>query len=1641
DGVYLTSATAATLTIGSAVLGDEGKYSVDAYNDYGVTESAEVSLTVNKVPQFVVQPVATTTLMHGTDLVLSVEAVGKPEAQYRWKKDGVLIAGASGSTLLVSGVAAPEGGVYVAEAYNSVGSAVSANAVVTVLAPPHFTVQPVGGSVNEGGTYALKPTLIGTAPMSYVWKKDGVVVAGGVVKDLTVSPVLRTSGGVYTLEATNAYGTTVSSGASVVVREMVRITKQPEGLVVKEGEDAVLSVECTGEGPLSYVWMRNGVAIANTNSASLTLAKAVPANAGTYMVKVTNMVGSVTSTGAVLGVKAAPVITKAPVGGSVLENRSFTMSVEASGYAPLSYAWKKDGVAISGASGASYTIASMKAADAGVYTVEVSNEVKSVSSAGANVSAFLIPVVTQGPVGGEVTYGGTYTLSVVASGGAPLSYQWMKGGVAMSGKTASSLAITNAVDANTGSYSVRVTNAAGSVTSGSVNVLVKLLPPVIVKQPVDVRVGYKGSVTLSVGATAFGPINYQWSRVVDEADATKDVAIAGATGANYVVSNAMEAAVGKYRVRLSNAAGGVTSNAAGLSLVYAPVIGQQPSGVTVWQGQSGSFEVGVSGGTAPYDYQWFKNGVAMAGKTGSSLSIGSVAGTDGGIYTVRVSNLGGSVTSAGAALTVAVAPGVVKQPVATSVGLGGSGSLSVVASGSGPLSYQWYKDGVAMSGKTGAVLGVSGVVKGDEGMYKVEVSNTFVGETRKVESVEARLTVVEPAVIGEQPVGFEVWEGGGGTLKVVVSGGTAPFTYQWYRNGVAVAGATSTQLVLSGLKGAQAGSYTVRASNLGGVVESAVAEVKVYVGPSVSVQPKEVIGYGGSSVSFGVVAGGSGPLSYQWMKDGVELSGATEKDLVIGSVGGGDKGMYKVVISNTFLGVTKRVTSREVALLVATLPTEFVEQPVGGVVANGGTLRVETRTALGGISSGGLYKVVWQKVVGGVVTKDIVTADGVSVRSWEEGGYVKSRMEVNRNAVVSGGVMAEGVGGAYRVMVRIGNDLGMADSAAVSVSGNASTQSIVFPEIGQKAAGSGAFGLGVGLSPSTNGLSAEVEVLAGGDVIEFTGAQTVKPVAGKAGVVVIRARQNGKATVRSAEDVVRTFMVMPEGGLYGKMSVSRRLNDGVLGSVHGVGVKADGSLWAWGGNGSGQLGLGGGRVGETVLVPEVVGSWSDWEEVSAGDNFTVGIRRSEVLVGGVSQTRRTLWAWGGNESGQLGVGDVGMRAEPVQVGVLTDWVKVSAGRDFVMGLRSDGSLWGWGSNGSGQLGNGTMVGSRVPVQVGALKVWKGVSAGRGHVLGVRVDGSMWAWGWNGFGQLGVGTTRDSAVPVRVGSGTGWAEAYAGLNSSYGRGVDGRLSAWGGNASGQLGDGSVVQRLVPVGVSGGMTWRSVSVGREHVLGVGTDGVLRGWGSNVNAQLGVVLSGRTMSMVPVAVDGATDWASVCAGDAQGYGMKRGGGVLAWGNGKLGQLGNGLSGANLLLVTTPRNRVEFAGVPESAVWKDGVVTVTSVMTPYTQWSSALTDVSVRKPVIGGPWWTVNGAAVDGSGWTSAPGNVLGVVNGILEGGRMRMVTVRSAASGVRSELLTGVLVVYPQAGLGRYEARTKLNYVTATGQQVEIGSGEGR
>ena len=189
------------------------------------------------------------------------------------------------------------------------------------------------------------------------------------------------------------------------------------------------------------------------------------------------------------------------------------------------------------------------------------------------------------------------------------------------------------------------------------------------------------------------------------------------------------------------------------------------------------------------------------------------------------------------------------------------------------------------------------------------------------------------------------------------------------------------------------------------------------------------------------------------------------------------------------------------------------------------------------------------------------------------------------------------------------------------------------------------------------------------------------------------------------------------------------------GSNHAVAIKSDGTLWAWGNNGSGQLG------DNTFLnrtIPEQVGSVTTWSAVAAGSNFTVALRSDG-----------TLWAWGNNGSGQLGDGTTTNQTTPAQIGTLTTWKAVAAGTGFTLALRSGGTLWAWGSNGSGQLGDGTFGNRNTPEQIGSVTTWSAVAADSNFIIALRSDGTLWAWGNNGSGQLGDGTFVSRTSPQQV----------------------------------------------------------------------------------------------------------------------------------------------------------------------------------------------------------------------------------------------------------------------------------------------------
>ena len=324
-------------------------------------------------------------------------------------------------------------------------------------------------------------------------------------------------------------------------------------------------------------------------------------------------------------------------------------------------------------------------------------------------------------------------------------------------------------------------------------------------------------------------------------------------------------------------------------------------------------------------------------------------------------------------------------------------------------------------------------------------------------------------------------------------------------------------------------------------------------------------------------------------------------------------------------------------------------------------------------------------------------------------------------------------------------------------------------------------------------------------------------------------------------------------------------------------------LWSWGVNDVGQLGLG--NV-TSRSSPVQVGALTDWSSISGGKTT------SSTAI----KTDGTLWAWGLNTSGQLGLGNQVSRSSPVQVGALTDWSKISAGSACTIAIKTDGTLWSiGGSNSLGQLGQGDQIARSSPVQIGALTTWSTIYSAS-HSLAVKTDGTLWAWGANSRGQCGQGdTTNTKFSPVQIGAGTSWSSATAGNGFSLAVKTDGTLWAWGVNASGQLGQGDVVNRSSPVQVGALTSWSSkmtasgTGIVFGHVLAIKTDGTLWAWGHNGSGTLG---QGDVVNRSsPVQVGALTTWNQCSCKVLHSYGfaisaaIKTDGTLWTWGRGDQG------------------------------------------------------------------------------------------------------------------------------------------------------------
>ena len=289
----------------------------------------------------------------------------------------------------------------------------------------------------------------------------------------------------------------------------------------------------------------------------------------------------------------------------------------------------------------------------------------------------------------------------------------------------------------------------------------------------------------------------------------------------------------------------------------------------------------------------------------------------------------------------------------------------------------------------------------------------------------------------------------------------------------------------------------------------------------------------------------------------------------------------------------------------------------------------------------------------------------------------------------------------------------------------------------------------------------------------------------------------------------------------GDFSIALREN-GVLGTSK--------TLWAWGGNYYGQLGDG---TNTRKLIPTQIGGVADWQQITVGNDHVLAIKATGVLG-----ANRFLFAWGRNNEGQLGDGTITNSNTPIQITNDNNWEQVDAGENFSVGLKTNGKIYSWGGNQAGQLGVGTLINVGAPNQIGIDANWSKIAAGIDHVLATKTNGTLYSWGGNLNGQLGIGAAGTQSTPVQVGTATNWLHIAAGGAFSICSKTNGTLFSWGVNGTGQLGINSLVTTLIRTQIGSGSSWTNpFSAGYINASAIQTDGSLWTWGNNQNGQLGI------------------------------------------------------------------------------------------------------------------------------------------------------------------------------------------------------------
>ncbi|MDB6123977.1 MAG: large protein [Pedosphaera sp.] len=815
---------------------------------------------------------------------------------------------------------------------------------------PSIVTQPASVTNAPGATVTFTVAVSGSAPFTYQWKKNGTNltnvgnISGANTATLQVSSVALSDSGNYSVVVSNDLNSATSANAALsVVVTPLAIIQQPQNLATNYGATATFSVGVSGNPPFTYQWSKDGSNLSNGPSVSgatisgatssvLSIAGVALGDAGSYSVVVTGSGTNSTSSNATLTV-ADPYIVTQPVSRTNATGGTAIFTVAAGGTPPLNYTWYKNGTAsifddgrISGVDTATLTIPALTTADAGVYTAHITGGSGITNSVDVTLTVIVSAAITSGPESRSVRVGDKVIFAVGATG-TGIAYQWSFNSSPISGATANSYSILSAQLTNAGNYSVQVSNFGGSTNASATLTVSAGLLHLAPTNLVILRAGDGVAALANTGNSLF------LDQITTNGAYVSTITIPDSGSTALIGNNALtDHYLGSTTNRRAVVFGGFNTTKPFGSALGSSTAAAVPRGIGTVNGL-GYYSLAVSDTNSLYNGQFLKGAASTDGLT-QFWTVGGAGVT----YTPPLPDSDVRVTTSGGRFAV----GIYNNDLYACLngGLFHFNGLPTVATAATQLFATTNPDDFVVSPDGNTI-------------YLTDGSNLATGGGVQRWDFDAGTTNwVRSYILNDMP---------GGT-----SGNNGPYGVAVDFSNFTGGGAAGTGAIVFAMTGVAAQNSVVRIND---VVAGSSSSVIYTVGAievirgirfapvadpvSIATQPQSQSAASGASVTFSVVASGSAPFSYQWLKGASPVIGATNSTLTLTNLQATDAGSYSVTVTNDI----SATNSTAVALTVTgQTPRPVISSVVknGSIVTvtwtnvvNGATYRLQSNTSLG----------------------------------------------------------------------------------------------------------------------------------------------------------------------------------------------------------------------------------------------------------------------------------------------------------------------------------------------------------------------------------------------------------------------------------------------------------------------------------------------------------------------------------------------------------------------------------------------------------------------------------------------------------------------------------------------------------------------